>query len=65
MDYSHKGVALCDRVADDPDIEDIEDLMTESDLEVFEKTLRSIDKEILDEDNYWGEEIQSMREYKR
>jgi hypothetical protein len=43
----------------------IEDLMTESDLEVFEKTLRSIDKEILDEDNYWWEEIQSMREYKR
>ena len=43
----------------------IEDLMTESDLEVFEKTLRSIDKEILDEDYYWGEEIQSMREYKR
>jgi len=27
MDNSNKGVTLCDRVADDPDTEDIEDLI--------------------------------------
>ena len=40
----------------------IEDCMTKSDLEEFEKTLLSIDEEILEEDNYWWEEIQAMRE---
>lgn len=40
----------------------IEDVMTEADVDVLEKTLRSIDKEILQEDNFWWEEIQNMRE---
>lgn len=41
----------------------VEDVATESDLEQFEASLRAIDKEVLDEDNYWWEEVQGIREY--
>ena len=40
----------------------IDDVMTEADVDTFEETLRSIDEEITDEDNFWWEQIQNMRE---
>ena len=40
----------------------IDDVMTETDVDTFEETLRSIDEEITDEDNFWWEQIQNMRE---
>ena len=40
----------------------IEDVMTKSDLIKLEKALLSIDKEILEEENFWWEEIQGIRE---
>ena len=40
----------------------IDDVMTEADVDTFEETLRSIDEEITEEDNFWWEQIQNMRE---
>ena len=40
----------------------IEDVMTEEDLKILEDKINSIDKEALEEDSFWFEEIQGMRE---